>query len=363
MSGIGMNKQNNIRFHWRLIQSEDDKIISNASQNEHGTAGVPPFEKQVSFCQKAEELGIESVLVDLNYGKPDPILLSSALVQKTSKLGFIIAVRSGIISPTYFVQQINTLSTFSKGRLALNIVAGHSPAEQQFYGDHLSHEDRYKRSFDFLEICKQLWEKNDSVNFKGNYLSVDGAKLNIAYDAADAKAPFIFVSGSSTLAKDLAAKYGDSWMQLGTELNKIKDGSVGTEQSLGLRMSVIVRETKKEAQTAAQQLLQSISNRTETSFAKSTDSVSISSAYEVGELEWLEECVWSGGIKYLGPTSIALVGSYHAVAEKIMELKGYGVNDLILSGWPKEEEMIRFAENVMPIVREKEQLLELCNTI
>ena len=64
---------------------------------------------------------------------------------------------AGLIQPAPFVQQINTLSGLIGGRVALNIVAGSSTAEQRGYGDFLEHDDRYARAEEFLHVCKSFW--------------------------------------------------------------------------------------------------------------------------------------------------------------------------------------------------------------
>ena len=55
------------------------------------------------------------------------------------------------------VQQINTLSVLTRGRVSLNIVAGHTPHEQRYYGDFLAHDERYERTDEFLTICRRFW--------------------------------------------------------------------------------------------------------------------------------------------------------------------------------------------------------------
>ena len=77
------------------------------------------------------------------------------------------------MQPATFVQQVNTLSGLIDGRVALNIVAGSSAAEQRGYGDFLDHDERYARADEFLEICHAFWRKNGEVVFKGDYFQVE----------------------------------------------------------------------------------------------------------------------------------------------------------------------------------------------
>jgi len=133
------------------------------------STGLPDLGPQIAFCRRAEECGIDSLLVDFGWSKADPILLSTAIGMATERIRLIIAYRSGLMCPTSFVQQLNTLSHLIQGRFSLNIVAGHSPEEQRYYGDFLSHDQRYDRTEEFLAVCNAFWRNEGEVNFSGNY--------------------------------------------------------------------------------------------------------------------------------------------------------------------------------------------------
>src|SRR6185369_16179859 len=119
------------------------------------------------FARHAEAAGIDSVLISFSRYEPDPFLVSCALGQAVNKLKFIIAYRSGLMQPTTFVQQMNTASALVQGRVAFNIVAGSSSAEQHGYGDFLLHDERYARAEEFLAVCNALWSEDSDVDFNG----------------------------------------------------------------------------------------------------------------------------------------------------------------------------------------------------
>ena len=143
-----------LRFHWRLPTGGERAPASRAQLTSAPESGLPDLAAQVPFSQAAEALGIDSLLIDFGWSKPDPILLATALGLATSKVRFIIAHRSGLMGPVTFVQQLNTLSALIGDRFSLNIVAGHSPDEQRGYGDFLSHDDRYARTDEYLHVCR-----------------------------------------------------------------------------------------------------------------------------------------------------------------------------------------------------------------
>lgn len=357
-------EKDRIHFHWRLIQGGGESIATSATQNDQGKAAWPDLKSQGDFCRQAENLGIASVLVDINYGKPDPTLLTLALSKEAKQLGFIIAVRSGLLSPTLFTQQINTLSIFSNGRLYLNVVAGHSPTEQKYYGDFLTHDQRYERTDDFLNACLQFWDTDDPVNVNGNYIKIAEGLLNTPYVSENAKRPFIFVGGGSQPAIDLTLKYGDCWMQLGDTPENIQKKVapiIAKGKAAGLRLSVICRSTHDEAIAAANSLLRETKQHQDQQnhYVTTSDSKSIKTNHLLSKNEWPSSNLWTGAVKTVGPTGIAIVGSYEKVANKFMEYKRAGITHFILSGWPKLAEMKRFGTHVIPRIRKMEEQKEL----
>ncbi|MEJ2019520.1 MAG: LLM class flavin-dependent oxidoreductase, partial [Maritimibacter sp.] len=153
---------------------------------------------------------------------------STALGVWTEKIKLIVACRSGLMSPTAFVQQINTLSVLTQGRVALNIVAGHTPQEQRYYGDFMTHDQRFSRTGEYVAVCRALWRdgvEGEGVNFSGKYYRIKNAKLKTPFiveaDVSETasltgtsahRRPALFVAGSSVQAQVLAKKLGDIWV-------------------------------------------------------------------------------------------------------------------------------------------------------
>src|SRR5215510_655346 len=108
------------------------------------------------------------------------------------------------MQPATFVQQVNTLSGLIGGRIALNIVAGSSTAEQRGYGDFLEHDERYDRAYEFLTICQAFWRNDGEVTFDGKYWRIEGGRLLTPFVAPDRQSPEIYVAGHSEQAQQLA---------------------------------------------------------------------------------------------------------------------------------------------------------------
>lgn len=339
--------------------------ITRAAMYNRLETSLPDLEAQIHFCRCAEESGIDSLLTDFGFSKPDSILLAAALGMATEKINFIVAYRSGLLGPTVFVQQLNTLSSLIDGRFSLNIVAGHSPDEQRFYGDFLEHDERYARTEEFLSVCRALWQRNGPVTFRGKYYQVENARLNIPFVSKGRTAPEIFIGGSSPPAMRLAINHGTCWMRIADAPERVRPAILpALERGLevGMRMAIIARPTREEAVRAAYSLIESLDPAAgdaekENEFVKRSDSMSIKTTYEL-EREWLTSYLWTGAVRKIGAAGIALVGSPVEIASAIMEYREVGVRQFIFSGWPKLDEMIYFGKEILPLIREKESVAD-----
>ncbi|HEV3041282.1 MAG TPA: LLM class flavin-dependent oxidoreductase [Candidatus Angelobacter sp.] len=350
-----------MRFHWRLVQRGEKQLMTRSLREERFETALPDLETQVKFCHKAEESGIDSLLVDINFATPDPMMLAGALASRTRKIKLIVAVRSGLISPTLFVQQVNTFSSLYGDRISLNVVAGHSPDEQRCYGDFLDHDTRYERTREFLDICRRLWRREE-VNFEGKYFRIEGGRLNTPFVSSQRDHPETLVAGGSEAACALALEHGDCWMRLADAPSALAPSlgpALQCGREVGLRLSVVAGRTRTEALEAAHALVEQTTLQkkeavTEQRFVSASDSRSIAAVYRSAEKEWLAPCLWTGMVRSHGAPAIALVGSYDEIATALLEYGSLGVTQFIISGWPKLDSMVCFGAEILPRVRAKE---------
>jgi len=352
-----------MRFHWRLLQGGERGVSSRSLGATSAATGLPDLEHQIAQCRTAEQLGIDGMLVDVGIDNPDPILLCTAIGMATQRIGMIVAMRSGMIHPTIFTQQINTLSALIGGdRILLNIVAGDSPTEQRIYGDDQDHDQRYARTEEFLAICRGFWQGTGPFDYRGRFYRVEQARLNTPYRGEHRDHPLMFVAGGSEPCRALSISQGSCWMTLADAPDEIAGKAkpiVTAGKEVGIRVSIITRPTRDEALDAARSLVADqdpsrVEKQTEADFVGGSDSVSIRAHYALAEREWLTRTLWMGAVRSHGAAAVCLVGSYDEVAAALMDYRRIGVTHFILSGWPKRDEMVRFGSEVIPRVRSLE---------
>ncbi len=350
-----------LRFHWSL-SAVGEKL--RAAQSRASQSALPHFGALARFCRQAEAAGIDSLLMAFGFHRPDPMILATALGVETTRIRFMVAARSGLMSPVAFVQQVNTLSALIGGRVSLNVVAGHTPGEQRGYGDFLSHDERYARTREFLALCRALW-RGESVSFDGRHYRVENARVNVPFVSPDRAAPEIFIGGNSDAATALALEHGDCLWRVPEPPASLREKIaplIDAGKEAGLLMSLIARPTRGEALAAARDLLAEAAgraHRTHEEFARRSDSEAFTSAYRLAENApaWLTPTLWTGLVPYLGAPSMALVGSFDDVAAAILDLRDAGISQFLFLGWPDEEELALFASEVLPRVEDRQSCL------
>lgn len=353
-------KKTPIRFHWSLSQA-GDKLRASGKQEE--LAGLLDFKAQLALCLKAEENGIDSMLMAIGFTRPDPLVLTVALGQATSSIKFLVAVRSGLISPAYFIQQVNTASTIIGNRIHINVVSGHSPHELKYYGDFLEKQQRNERTIEFLEICNSFWKKDDKVNYSGAYYEVENGVIETPFNS-EKGAPEIYVGGNSKEAANLVSEHGDCLWRFPDSPEALIDkisSVLEAGKEVGLLSSIIARPSQEEAENAAKKLLENfIGNNKEVhkSYKERYDSQGFKEIMEKAFNEescWITPYLWNGAVPYMGPPSIALVGSYENIAKALMGYKKIGITQFLFIGWPDIEELEHFGKGILPLVRTMEQ--------
>lgn len=344
-----------LRFHWSL-SSAGDKLRRARART--AMSAIPDLDGLARFCEHADACGFESLLTAFSFARPDPLTLAAALGMITKRIKFMVAVRSGLHAPPLFVQQINTIAAMTNGRICINVVGGHTPDEQKYYGDFLPHDERYARTDEFLTICRALWRGDGPVTFEGRYYRVEDSRINVPFVAPDRAMPEIFLGGNSAQAEAQAIAHADCLWRMPEPVEKVAPAAARVRargKEVGLLTSIIARPTHAEAVEAANNLTREAgaeARATHQRIEQKLDSVAFRQMYtDANASEWPAPYLWTGAVPYLGAPSIAIVGSTREVAEALMAYKSVGVSQFLFLGWPDLEEMTIFHDEVLPRVR------------
>ena len=319
------------------------------------------FDYARQIAQAADRLGYEGVLLPTGRSCEDAWVVASSLIGFTQRLRFLVAIRPGISSPGLSARMAATFDRFSGGRLLINVVTGGDPGELAADGVHLSHDERYEVTAEFLRIWRAALA-GETVTQKGKHLDVRG--LRAFYLPVQKPYPPLWFGGSSAAAHELAAEQLDTYLTWGEPpaavAEKIRDvgeraAKRGRRLDFGIRLHVIVRETNDAAWAAAEDLIRYLDDGTiasaQAQFAKmDSEGQRRMVALHAGRRDKLEISpnLWAGVGLVRGGAGTALVGDPPAVAERMKEYAALGIDTFILSGYPHLEEAYRFADLVFP---------------
>lgn len=329
-----------------------------------------------SVARAVDSLGYTGALLPTGQGCEDSWVLASSLAAITEQMKFLIAVRPGSLSPTLAARMAATFDRLSDGRLLLNIITGGDPVELAGDGTHLSHDERYAVSDEFLTVWRGLMQ-GETVTYQGKYLDIRGGKLLMP--SIQRPYPPLFFGGSSPAGLAVAAKHIDVYLTLAeppqmiaeklTEVRRLA-AAEGRTIRCGLRVHVIVRDTTEEAWEAANGLLKYVTEDVIAAHQQKLarfDSTGQQRMRQLnnGNRESLEVSpnLWAGvGLVNKG-IGTALVGDPQTVAARLLEYADLGVDTFILSGYPHLEEAYRFAELVFPHLPEWAQKIGAKNEV
>ncbi|WP_298445727.1 LLM class flavin-dependent oxidoreductase [Gordonia sp. (in: high G+C Gram-positive bacteria)] len=360
-----------LKLHWFLPTYGDSRFIVGGG---HGLpAGAARGDRDASIgylssiARAAEDFGFTAALTPAGAWCEDAWLTTAMVARETERLGFLVAFRPGLVSPTLAAQMAATFSRHAPGRILLNVVTGGEPAEQRAYGDHLDKAARYRRTDEFLTVVRGLW-RGDTVTHHGEFLTVDDAHLA----TLPLPTPPVYFGGSSPEAGPVAARHSDVYLTWGEPPEAVAAkiawirglaAEQGRTVRFGIRLHVITRDTAEQAWAEAGRLLgaldESVVEGVQDGLARSesTGQAAMRDLHSGHRADgsWRDphalEIVpnlWAGVGLVRGGAGTALVGSHVEVADLIERYAELGISEFVLSGYPHLEELYWFGEGVVP---------------
>ncbi|MCA9881075.1 MAG: FMNH2-dependent alkanesulfonate monooxygenase, partial [Thermomicrobiales bacterium] len=341
---------------WFIPTHGDGRYLGTA---EAGRATTHAYMRQIA--QAADDLGYEGVLLPTGVSCEDAWIVASTMVPLTKRLKFLVAIRPGLMSPSLAARMAATFDRLSDGRLLVNVVTGGDPVELAGDGLHVSHDERYDVTDEFLTVWRQELA-GETVDFQGEYVDIRGGRLLIP--GVQQPHPPLYFGGSSPAAQQVAAKHVDLYLtwgeppaQVAEKIETVRELAAAEGRTLryGIRLHVIVRETEEQAWRDAEDLISRVDEatiaRAQAVFARmDSHGQNRMKVLHGGSRENLEISpnLWAGVGLVRGGAGTALVGDPNTVAERMREYEAAGVDTFILSGYPHLEEAYRFAELVFP---------------
>ncbi|MGX8882446.1 dimethylsulfone monooxygenase SfnG [Methylovorus sp. SPW-M1] len=353
------SQQAPIKFAYWVPNVSGGLVVSNIEQRTSWD-----FEYNKKLAQIAEKAGFDYALSQIRftagYGaeyQHESVSFSHALLAATEKLNVIAAILPGPWDPAVVAKQIATIDHLTGGgRIAVNIVSGWFKGEFVAIGQPwLEHDERYRRSQEFIEALKGIWSRDD-FSYHGDFYRFH----NYSLKPKPLKQPEVFQGGSSRAARDMAAKVSDWYFTNGNtvegikaQVDDIRAKAAANNHSvkIGVNAFVIARDTEEEARAVLAEIIAKANPEAVNAFGDAAKQAGKSSPE--GEGNWAKS-TFEDLVQYNDGFKTNLIGTPQQIAERIVALKAVGV-DLVLSGFLHfQEEVAYFGEKVLPLVRELE---------
>jgi FMNH2-dependent dimethyl sulfone monooxygenase len=328
------------------------------------------YEYNRTLAQLAEKAGFEYALSQVRYTasygaeyQHESTSFSLALLLATERLKVIAAVHPGLWQPGVLAKWLATADHITNGRVAVNVVSGWFKDEFRQLGEPwLEHDERYRRSGEFIQALKKIWTE-DEANLAGDFYRIRDFSLKPKPLSWPGRPhPEIFQGGNSSAARVNGGLYSDWYFSNGksfegvseqlADLKRIADGAGRTGgPKFGLNGFVIVRDTEKEAQDTLREIIAKAHVEAVEGFGAAVKQAGQSTADKKGM--WADSS-FEDLVQYNDGFRTNLIGTAEQVAERIIAYRKLGV-DLILTGFLHyHEEVEAFGRDVIPLVRELE---------
>jgi alkanesulfonate monooxygenase len=345
-----------MEIFWYIPTHGDGRFLAT---NKSSRPATPFYMRQIA--EAVDNLGFAGALLPAGRSCEDAWVIASSLAPLTRRMKFLVAVRPGLMSPTVAARMAVSLDRISDGRCLINVVTGGDPIELAGEGLHLSHDERYEVTDEFLAIFRPLLAGKE-VSFQGKHLKIVGGRILV--DRQHKPNIPLYFGGSSDAGIEVAAKHVDMYLtwgeppaQAAEKIARVRRRAAELDRIVrfGIRLHIIVRETARAAWSAASDLIKYVTEDAITlaqqTFAR-MDSVGQRRMVHLhrGRRQDLEISpnLWAGVGLVRGGAGTALVGDPETLAKRFQQYREIGIDTFVLSGYPGLEEAYYVAELLFP---------------
>ena len=308
------------------------------------------------LVRAAENQGFDNILLPSGYSLGiDAVTFAAGMAVLTSRIRLLVAVRCGETWVPQLARQLASLDRMLGGRLTVNIISSEMP------GETLDAEPRYRRTIETMAVVRALLDGR-AVDHHGEFVDVSVEPPRVT----TGRSPLLYFGGLSEPAREAAAREADVYLmwpdtrerivELIDDMRRRADRH-GRALRFGYRTHVVVRDTEREARSAAEHIVAALDDATGAAIrARSLDSQSTgvrrqaelrNSAADDG---YVEPHLWTGIGRGRSGCGAAIVGDPSQIADKLNDYRSLGIEAFILSGYPHVGECERFGRSVLPLL-------------
>jgi alkanesulfonate monooxygenase len=317
------------------------------------------------FARAHEASGFDRVLIGYGATHVDGWAVAAHVLHETGTLKVLVAHRPGFTQPTIVGRRAATLDNLSGGgRVGIHFITGGDETDQNRDGDFLAHDDRYRRTAEYMSVVRATINSSEPFDHEGEFYRYEGA-WSVVHPVAGASVPLYF-GGASGPALEAGAANADVYMLWGEPLAGIAErisqirevaSRYGREPSFSLSTRPILADTEAEAWDRAHSIAEVLEGRLGSrAWGGNRNNTSVGGARlrafaEQGEV--LDERLWTkvAALTGGGYNATALVGTAEQVAESLLRYYDLGVTRFLIRGFDPFEDAVDYGKALIPALR------------
>jgi alkanesulfonate monooxygenase len=308
------------------------------------------------FAQAHEQAGFDLVLVGYYSGSAEGFAVAAYAAAQTTRLGYLIAHRPGLVAPTLAARTIASFDALWGGRLAVHIIAGNSDEDMQRDGDFTPKEQRYERAAEYLEVMRRTWTCSEPFDHDGRFYQA----RNVFPDVRPLQLPYpeLLFGGSSPGALMMGAQHCDTFAMFGeplaetaermAEFRRMAAGFGRPAPRFNISFRAILGRSEGAAWDRAHGILANLKAALPHPRGQDQSGKRLVELAEKGDVHderlWMPVAGLSGG---KGNTS-CLVGTPAQVAEAMLKYYRMGVASFLIRGFDPLKDAREYGEELIP---------------
>jgi len=322
-----------------------------------------------AFTQAHEQSGFDAILIGHSSSSADGFGIAQHAAYHSEHIKILLAHRPGFTAPSQAARRVATLDNLIGGRLWLHIITGGVDADQRRDGDFLAHDDRYRRTDEYLDVMRKVWTSTEPFDYEGEYYRVQRAASEVRC-VQQPHVPLWF-GGISDAAIPVGAKhcttyalFGEPRAEIDALMRRINAEAAQHHRQLQFNVSFrpIIAATEAQAWRKAKQILAGVQANVPDHLSARTPEAETArrlvKLIEGGEVQ--DERLWvplAAAARGSGNTT-ALVGTPEQVAAAIAKYYELGISGVLIRGFDPFNDTVEFGRELIPLIREQVAALD-----
>jgi len=344
---------------------------NDGSETTQRSAGSFDRDYTLRLARAHEENGWDRVLFAYGSGSPDPNAAAAYIATKTDTLQLLLAHRPNVSYPTFAAKTFATIDQISNGRVTVHFITGGTDHEQQREGDYLTHDERYSRTRECIQIIKKAWTAHEPFDYDGDHYRFADFVSDVF--PVQRPRPRVSFGGSSPAAyqvggaeADIYCLWGEPLASTAEQIESVRKAAAAAGRTDMPKIQVafrpIIAPTEEQAWEKAHEIVGRIEERVAAGGGQLSRRRPIRNPENTGsqrllaiaaEGERFDRALWTRTAAVTGGAgnSNALVGTPETVAEAIVDYIDLGVDIISMRGYDLLADAVDIGRHVIPIVR------------